>query len=39
VLAAWLNSSGHRANIENCSLTHHGVGLEGTHWTHVFLRP
>lgn len=39
VLAAWLNSSGHRANIENCSLTHHGVGLEATRWTHVFLRP
>ena len=38
VLTAWLNSSGHRANIENCSLTHHGVGLEGTHWTHVFVR-
>jgi uncharacterized protein YkwD len=39
VLDAWLGSSGHRANIENCSLTEHGVGLEGTHWTHVFIRP
>jgi uncharacterized protein YkwD len=39
VLSAWLNSSGHRANIENCSLTHHGVGLVDAHWTHVFLRP
>ncbi|MEN8374826.1 MAG: CAP domain-containing protein [Gemmatimonadota bacterium] len=39
VLGAWLNSSGHRANIENCSLMHHGVGLVDTHWTHVFLRP
>lgn len=39
VLDGWLNSPGHRANIENCSLTHHGVGLEGTHWTHVFVTP
>lgn len=38
VLEGWLNSPGHRTNIENCSLTHHGVGLEGTHWTHVFIR-
>jgi uncharacterized protein YkwD len=39
VLAGWLGSSGHRANIENCSLTEHGVGLDGTYWTHVFIRP
>jgi uncharacterized protein YkwD len=39
VLTGWLGSSGHRANIENCSLTEHGVGLEGSHWTHVFIRP
>jgi uncharacterized protein YkwD len=38
VLSAWLGSSGHRANIENGNYTHHGVGLEGTHWTHVFIR-
>lgn len=38
VLAAWLGSSGHRANIENSNYTHHGVGLEGTLWTHVFIR-
>lgn len=38
VLAAWLGSEGHRANIENPSYTHHGVGLAGTHWTHVFVR-
>lgn len=37
VLQAWLNSAGHRANIENCSLLEHGVGLEGTHWTHLFI--
>jgi uncharacterized protein YkwD len=39
VLAAWLNSPGHRANIENPNYTHHGVGLVNTHWTHVFIRP
>lgn len=39
VLAAWLGSPGHRANIENCALTEHGVGLDGTYWTHVFIRP
>ncbi len=39
VLQAWLNSSGHRRNIENCSLTQHGVGLVGTHWTHLFVTP
>lgn len=39
VLSGWLGSPGHRANIENCSLTEHGIGLEGTYWTHVFIRP
>lgn len=39
VLKAWLESSGHRANIENPTYTHHGVGKVGTYWTHVFLRP
>jgi uncharacterized protein YkwD len=39
VLQAWLESAGHRANIENCSLTEHGVGLQNTHWTHLFIRP
>jgi len=38
VLNAWRNSTGHRANIENCQLLEHGVGLVGTHWTHVFVR-
>ena len=37
VLQAWLDSPGHRANIENCGLLQHGVGLEGSHWTHVFV--
>ncbi|MDX1396843.1 MAG: CAP domain-containing protein [Gemmatimonadota bacterium] len=39
VLSAWLGSSGHRANIENCSYTQHGVGLVEGRWTHVFIRP
>jgi uncharacterized protein YkwD len=39
VLDAWLASAGHRANIENCALTEHGVGLHDTHWTHLFIRP
>lgn len=32
----WLRSAGHRANIENCAYTHHGVGVRGDRWTHVF---
>lgn len=39
VLSGWLGSPGHKSNIENCSMTRHGVGLSGTHWTHVFIRP
>jgi uncharacterized protein YkwD len=39
VLSGWLGSPGHKANIENCALTEHGVGLRDTHWTHVFIRP
>ena len=34
----WINSAGHRANIENCSFTHHGVGLVDSRWTHLFLQ-
>ncbi|MCK5446691.1 MAG: CAP domain-containing protein, partial [Gemmatimonadetes bacterium] len=37
VLEMWLNSPGHRANIENCAFSHHGVGLSGSYWTHVFI--
>jgi uncharacterized protein YkwD len=39
VLQGWLDSSGHRSNIENCSLTEHGVGLYQSRWTHLFIRP
>ncbi|MGH7467317.1 MAG: CAP domain-containing protein [Longimicrobiales bacterium] len=37
VLQSWLNSAGHRSNIENCQYTRHGVGLNQTRWTHVFV--
>ncbi len=37
VFDAWMESPGHKANIENCSYTHHGVGLEGAYWTHMFM--
>ena len=39
VLEGWLDSPGHRANIENCELTEHGVGLHATRWTHLFRTP
>jgi len=39
VLAGWLGSAGHRANIERCALTQHGIGLVDTRWTHVFVTP
>lgn len=39
VLEGWLGSPGHRANIENCALTEHGVGLNTTRWTHLFRTP
>ena len=37
VLQLWLDSPGHRLNIENCAYTHHGVGLAAGHWTHLFV--
>ncbi|MGY1784072.1 CAP domain-containing protein [Geodermatophilus sp. SYSU D00698] len=40
VMAAWMNSPGHRANILNCSLTELGVGVAegsgGPWWTQLF---
>jgi uncharacterized protein YkwD len=32
----WINSPPHRGNIENCALTHTGVGVAGSYWTQVF---
>ena len=38
VMNGWMNSSGHRANILNCSYNHLGVGLSsgGNYWTQLF---
>ncbi len=42
VVTAWMNSSGHRANIVNCAYTHLGVGVanssRGIYWTQNFAR-
>ncbi|MBO5207479.1 MAG: SafA/ExsA family spore coat assembly protein [Clostridia bacterium] len=39
VVNAWMNSSGHRANILNKSFTHIGVGYiaDGNYWTQMFI--
>ncbi len=44
VVAAWMGSSGHRANILNCALTQIGVGHAtggsyGHYWTQNFATP
>jgi len=38
VMRVWMNSSGHRANIEDCSFTHVGVGYapNGHYWVQDF---
>ncbi|MGM9968443.1 MAG: CAP domain-containing protein [Rummeliibacillus sp.] len=40
VVQAWMNSSGHRANIMNGSYTHIGVGYSanGNYWTQQFIQ-
>lgn len=38
-LRGWLGSPGHRANLDNCAYTHHGIGLQNAYWTHVFVTP
>ncbi|GAA0836502.1 CAP domain-containing protein [Streptosporangium amethystogenes subsp. fukuiense] len=42
VVRAWMNSSGHRANIMNCAYTHLGVGVadssRGIYWTQNFAK-
>lgn len=37
VFRAWLASPGHRAAIEDCEFTHHGVGAAGGYWTQLFV--
>jgi uncharacterized protein YkwD len=41
VMAAWMGSAGHRANILNCDYTVIGVGLntDGWYWTQMFGTP
>ncbi|MEH0840928.1 CAP domain-containing protein [Micromonospora sp. CPCC 205711] len=42
VMEAWMNSSGHRANILNCAFTEIGVGVatsNGPYWTQDFAAP
>ncbi|MGI9612281.1 MAG: CAP domain-containing protein [Acidimicrobiales bacterium] len=41
VMNGWMNSSGHRANILNCSFTEMGLGRAGNanYWTQLFGRP
>ena len=38
-LRGWINSPGHRQNLENCGYTHHGIGMQSAYWTHVFVTP
>ena len=39
VVNGWMNSPGHRANIENCDLTEIGVGFYDFYWTQNFGTP
>ncbi|MEN8375439.1 MAG: CAP domain-containing protein [Gemmatimonadota bacterium] len=36
VLRMWLDSPGHRENLERCTLRRHGIGRADGFWTHVF---
>ena len=36
VVNAWMNSSGHRANILNANFTHLTVGVSNTYWVQMF---
>lgn len=36
VMAGWMDSPGHKANILTCAYTHIGVGFAGGHWTQAF---
>jgi uncharacterized protein YkwD len=39
VVRGWLDSPGHRHNIENCRYTRTGVGYRDLRWTQVFYTP
>ncbi|CAK0892471.1 unnamed protein product [Prorocentrum cordatum] len=36
VMASWMNSPGHKANILHTGITHFGFGNNGVYWTQVF---
>lgn len=40
VMEAWMNSTGHRANIMDVKFTHIGVGFveDGNYWTQMFIK-
>ena len=38
VYRLWYNSPGHRANMLNCTYTHHALAYENAYWTHVLVR-
>ena len=37
VMELWVDSPPHRANLEECSFTHHGLGLFRDRWTQVLV--
>jgi hypothetical protein len=37
-LEQWMASPAHRANMLDCTFTHHGVARTGTRWVHIFIR-
>ncbi|MFQ5678299.1 MAG: CAP domain-containing protein [Gemmatimonadota bacterium] len=37
VIDAWLLSEEHRSVLEDCTYTHHGVGVAEGRWTHLFV--
>ena len=37
VMKAWMNSSGHRANILNANFNYMGVGFDNNHWVQIFI--
>ena len=39
VMAGWLTSDGHCANVMNPNYTHLGAGKSGSYWVQVFARP
>ena len=39
VMAGWLGSDGHCANVMNPNFTHLGAGKSGSYWVQVFARP